>query len=66
LARLLQETRSDAEVIDEFYLAVLSRRPDPDELDSNLLHVKNSGARAEGLADIVWALINSREFGTNH
>jgi hypothetical protein len=66
LARLLSENKSDAEVIEEFYLATFSRLPDADELSFALDQITASSNRAEALFDIVWALINTREFITNH
>ncbi len=66
LARLLSEKHSDADIVEEFYLATFSRSPDDEERALVLQHVSESDNRAEALADLVWALINSREFVTNH
>jgi len=66
LARLLREQKSDDEIIDECYLATLSRLPDAAERDFALDHIAASEDRAEALFDLVWALVNTREFVTNH
>jgi hypothetical protein len=66
LARLMREQKSDHEIVEEFYLATLSRIPDAAERDYALDHVVASDDRAEALFDIVWALVNTREFLTNH
>ena len=66
LTRLLESGRSDPEIVDKFYLAFLARLPDEGEREFILKHVASSEVRIEGLADIVWSLINSREFMTNH
>lgn len=66
LSRLLQQNAADTEIVDEFYLATLSRHPDADELDFSRQHISAGSSRVEGLCDLVWALINSREFSTNH
>jgi hypothetical protein len=66
LARLLREQKPDEQIVEEFYLATLSRWPEADEREFMLDHVAASEDRAEGLFDIVWALVNSREFLTNH
>lgn len=66
LSRLLDQQANDDPIVTEFYLATLSRNPDADELEFARQHISTSGNRTEGLADIVWALINSREFSTNH
>jgi hypothetical protein len=66
LARLLNENWSDSGIIGDFYLATLSRPPAAEEREFCVRHVAASESRATGLADVVWALINSREFTTNH
>jgi hypothetical protein len=66
LARLVAEQKSNAEIVEEFYLATLSRLPDAAEREFALDHIAASDDRAEALFDIVWALINTREFLTNH
>jgi len=66
LARLLREQKSDDEIVEEFYLSTLSRMPDSTEREFALNHIAASKNRAEALFDIVWALINTREFLTNH
>jgi hypothetical protein len=66
LARLIEQKATDDQIVNEFYLALLSREPDADEREFAVKHVAGSIDRVEGLADIVWALVNSREFTTNH
>ncbi|MBS0265684.1 MAG: DUF1549 domain-containing protein [Planctomycetes bacterium] len=66
LARLLDAGRTDAEIMQEFYLAVLSRPPEADEREFCLQQVAAAQSRAQGWADVVWALVNSREFSSNH
>jgi hypothetical protein len=66
LARLLREQKPNDEIVEEFYLATLSRLPDAAERDFAQHHIAASDDRAESLFDIVWALINTREFLTNH
>ena len=66
LARLLREQKSDDEIVEEFYLATLSRLPDAAERGFARDHIAASDERAEALFDLVWALINTREFITNH
>lgn len=48
------------EIIEEMYLAVLSRRPTPDEV-TKLTEYLSSNA-ATGYADVLWVLLNSSEF----
>jgi hypothetical protein len=48
------------------YLAVLSRRPTPDEVAHVSEHLKAAKTRAAGCQDLVWALMASAEFRFNH
>jgi len=66
LARLLEEGSTNDAIIEEFYLATLSRFPRDDEraaLNETLAAATN---RRDSLTDLVWALINTREFAVNH
>ncbi len=58
--------RCDAEAVEELFLAALSRPPTWDEARSALDQLRTSPDRASGLADVLWALINTREFVLNH
>ncbi|WP_031501053.1 DUF1553 domain-containing protein [Bryobacter aggregatus] len=66
LQQRIDAGKSDAEIIDEFYLAALSRLPEAQERSALLKLVSTSSNRAEALRDFVWALICSREFAENH
>ena len=52
--------RSNAEVVDEIYLAALSRPPTSAERETAAAHIAEF--RAAGAEDVVWALLNSLEF----
>jgi hypothetical protein len=55
--------------IETLYLAALTRRPRPDELERLVPYVENAGSsgdRSKALADVFWALLNSPEFRFNH
>jgi hypothetical protein len=66
LARLLADKRSDSEIIEELCLATLSRYPQAAEMEAAMNQVRRARDRASGLADIFWALLNTREFILNH
>ncbi|MCZ2151112.1 MAG: DUF1549 and DUF1553 domain-containing protein [Bryobacterales bacterium] len=66
LARLLASGASDTEIVDEFYLAALSRLPAPGERNEILNILSRRGGREAGLKEFVWALLSSREFAENH
>jgi hypothetical protein len=59
------------ERIESLYLAALSRKPKPRELDRLVKYVESAPADKEDayqrvLADVFWALLNSAEFAVNH
>ena len=49
-----------AEIIEEMYLAVLSRRPTPDEVTKLTDYLSSN--TTTGYADVLWVLLNSSEF----
>lgn len=60
----------DAERTKEFvaaaYLRTLTRPPNEKEVQTALSHIQETGSTIEGLRDILWALVNTQEFLTNH
>jgi hypothetical protein len=68
LQQLLATGASDEQIVQEFYLRGLSRKPSSDELKrwSNLLRTDEKAEHAERCEDFVWSLLNSREFVENH
>jgi len=57
-----------AQRIETLYLATISRKPNPEELDHLERYVRRakSNREAERLADVFWTLLNSAEFRMNH
>jgi Protein of unknown function (DUF1553)/Protein of unknown function (DUF1549) len=66
LKTLLSSKKTDTQIVDELFLATLSRFPDEAERRAALRHVGARGDRRAGFVDTVWALINTREFILNH
>jgi hypothetical protein len=66
LAKLLAEKGTDGEVIEELFLATLSRLPHEHERKTAMGHVAGKKGRPRAFADVLWALINTREFILNH
>ena len=63
LKRLIAAAKPDEEILDEFYFATLSRSPSPEEKQKAAAYLATHKAnRAQALGDIVWALLNTREF----
>jgi Protein of unknown function (DUF1553) len=66
IGKRLAAGRSDAEILDEVYLAALSREPNQSERASVIGHVGQAKDRRKAWEDVVWALLNSKEFLLRH
>jgi hypothetical protein len=68
LDRLIKGGASDGEVIEQLYLAALSRYPTADEKVKLGASIANEGpsGRRQVLEDVVWAVLTGREFMFNH
>jgi hypothetical protein len=64
--RLLIQFPSDGVIVDELYLTTLSRFPSPNESAFCQQALAQTGAKQNTLEDLLWALLNSREFAYNH
>jgi hypothetical protein len=62
IAKLVAAGKSPEECIEELYLATLSRLPSPEELSESKSFVSSSPNPTEGFQDLLWALINSKQF----
>jgi hypothetical protein len=66
LGQLLASKKSDAEVLDQLYLVTLSRQPTDAERQPALDHVTRAADKRKGWEDVLWALVNTREFLFRH
>lgn len=62
LGQLLSAGRSDLEVIEELFLAALSRRPTAREYAIATDALKKGTNRRAAFEDLLWGLLNSKEF----
>jgi hypothetical protein len=62
----LKAKRATKELIEELYLVTLSRPPQPEEVTKASEWVNSAKDAKEGLQDLLWTLLNSREFLFNH
>ena len=53
-------------LVDELYLSILSRFPRETERQPILAHLQKSSSRRLALEDVLWALLNTREFLVAH
>jgi hypothetical protein len=66
VATLAKSKLTDAELTDELFLAALTRLPRPEEMADAIKHLAAAKSRADGITDLLWALVNTREFILNH
>ena len=50
----------------EAYLRTLGRVPTAEEEATAVGHIAGAAEPARGLRDVLWALLNTKEFVTNH
>ncbi|MHB1424119.1 MAG: DUF1549 and DUF1553 domain-containing protein [Gemmataceae bacterium] len=62
IGRLMDAGKSDAEIIEEFYLAALCRPPSATERQAALAMIGRAKDRRAALEDLVWGLVNAKEF----
>ena len=53
-------------LVRDAYLRTLCREPDPSERETALQYVRDARNRSAGMRDVLWALINTKEFIVNH
>lgn len=66
IRQMLDDGASADEIIEEFYIRCLSRRPTEKEQQELAEILAEQPRMEQGLEDIFWALLNSREFIFNH
>jgi hypothetical protein len=62
VAKLVMDKTPDKKLVEELYLAALSRPPQAKEFEMGLNYLASSPNRAEKAQDLMWALINSNAF----
>jgi hypothetical protein len=65
-ARLLAAAGSERDAVERAYLRVLSRSPTASESRNWTRMIRAGTSKQEPLEDLLWALLNSREFALNH
>ncbi len=61
----VREAKEEEPLVRESFLRTINRPPTDAELTRAQRHLASAG-RAEGLRDLLWALLNTQEFITNH
>jgi hypothetical protein len=58
--------RAEVDKVREVYLVALGRQPTKEETDVLVGFIQKKNGTAEAYEDMVWALINTKEFQFNH
>lgn len=66
IAKLAKDKKPPEAIIEELYLASLSRLPTAAEKNKTLGYVEQQANKQQALEDVLWALLNSKEFMFNH
>lgn len=66
VASLLATKLPDRRIVEEIYLASVSRFPTPAESRNGIHVLATDKSREQGAQDLLWALLNSKEFIFNH
>ena len=66
IKKLLDAKKQPGDIIESIYVRCLSRLPTTEESGRLLSVVKESANLQQGLEDVFWAVLNSREFLFNH
>ncbi|QDU92478.1 DUF1553 domain-containing protein [Lignipirellula cremea] len=66
VAKILEATASDPQRIEEIYLSAVGRSPSDAERSSCLEYVQQRESSLRAFQDVLWSLLNTREFILNH
>ena len=66
LGALLGAKLTDRQILDDLYTVALSRKADADEAKAALAHVNKNADRRKAWEDVLWAILNTREFLFRH
>jgi hypothetical protein len=66
IAKLFDAKRSTPQIIEELYLATFSRYPTPREIFTAVAYIDRDPEPRKAVEDLMWTLLNSREFLFNH
>ena len=66
LGTLLTSMKPDRAILDELYMVAMARKADADEAKAALAHVTKSTDKRKAWEDVLWAILNTREFLFRH
>ena len=66
LAEMLKTTPDNAAAVDRLFLTTLARKPTQTEANAVLSQLNQGQSRDDVFRDLLWALLNAKEFAFNH
>jgi len=66
LLKLIKAKKPTNEIVEELYLTAYARKPTKAELEKTLAYVAKQAGQQEALEDVLWVILNSKEFMFNH
>lgn len=66
IAKLVNAQKPSAEIVTELYLAACSRLPTPPEQAATVSYLDAAQDKRQAAEDVLWTILNSREFLFNH
>jgi hypothetical protein len=66
IAKMFAAKRTTYQMVEEFYLAAFSRYPTPQEIFTTAGYIDRDPDPRKGAEDVLWSILNSREFLFNH
>jgi hypothetical protein len=66
VAKLVKAKKPTPEVVEELYLTAYARRPTKAEQEKTVAYVEKQQNRQQALEDVMWVILNSKEFMFNH
>jgi hypothetical protein len=66
VARLVKENKPTAEIVAELYLRTVSRPPSAEESRDAVALIDATKVKQQAVEDLLWTLLNSKEFLFNH
>jgi hypothetical protein len=66
--RMLKAKKTDTEIVEEIFFSCLGRQPKETERDAIMRHLAKAGQadHLNALVDVLWAVVNTKEFAFNH
>ncbi|MDB5310970.1 MAG: hypothetical protein JWO38_5172 [Gemmataceae bacterium] len=66
VAKLMKDKKPAKEIVAELYLTAYSRPPTSVELNRTLDYIATAADKHKAVEDVLWAILNSKEFMFNH